>query len=297
MARAPPQAAPPQNAIVLNMVAASTCISAAVVLFNPVDCWRIRWQVQTRHPTMRAHLASILRSEGVMAGLWIPGVGCNAVGAALCRGIGLGCYPSVRDWIVGPGGEKGGGAMFLAGLISGGIGYGLSTPLWQCKTVLQAGVETRRPLYKNGLDGLVQIAKAGGVRGLYRGASALIVRGALMNAGNTLGYDFTKTFARRNDIAADGQALHITASVVAAFLSSTFSVPADVVMTRYQSAELLGTSYSGVLDCAVSLGRESGPGAFFRGWTPLFVRVAPLYVLYLPAYEQLRKAFGLGYLQ
>jgi hypothetical protein len=146
-----------------------------------------------RHPTMRAHLASILRSEGVMAGLWIPGVGCNAVGAALCRGIGLGCYPSVRDWIVGPGGEKGGGAMFLAGLISGGIGYGLSTPLWQCKTVLQAGVETRRPLYKNGLDGLVQIAKAGGVRGLYRGASALIVRGALMNAGNTLGYGESKS--------------------------------------------------------------------------------------------------------
>lgn len=123
-----------------------------------------------------------------MRGLWLPGVGCNAVGAALSRGIGMGCYPTVRDYIVGPDGEKGGGAMFLAGLISGGVGYGLSTPLWQLKTILQAGVETKGGLYRNGLHGLRSILQTSGIRGLYRGMSALVVRGALMNAGNTLGY-------------------------------------------------------------------------------------------------------------
>ena len=30
-----------------NMVASATTIATAVVVFNPLDCWRIRWQVQT----------------------------------------------------------------------------------------------------------------------------------------------------------------------------------------------------------------------------------------------------------
>ena len=109
--------------------------------------------------------------------------------------------------------------------------------------------------------------------------------------------DFTKTFARKRGMVNEGRTLHVTASVVAAFLSSTFSVPADVVMTRYQSARLVGRTYTGVLHCAVSLAREAGVGAFFRGWTPMFARVAPVYVLYLPAYEQVRRAFGLDYMK
>ena len=36
---------------------------------------------------------------------------------------------------------------------------------------------------------------------------------------------------------------------------------------------------------------------FMRGWVPLFMRVAPLYVLWLPAFEQVRSAFGLGYMK
>ena len=42
---------------------------------------------------------------------------------------------------------------------------------------------------------------------------------------------------------------------------------------------------------------SAGPSTFYRGWTALFVRVAPLYVIYLPVYEQVRvRVFGLGYM-
>ena len=95
----------------------------------------------------------------------------------------------------------------------------------------------------------------------------------------------------------EGFGLHVFSSVVAAFLSSTLSVPADVVLTRYQASTEMGRSYpGGVLQCATVLYRESGVLGFFRGWVPLFMRVAPLYVCYLPLYEQLRRALGLGYL-
>ena len=58
-----------------------------------------------------------------------------------------------------------------------------------------------------------------------------------------------------------------------------------------------GREYRGVLHCAACMLREEGAVVFLRGWLPLFSRVAPLYVLYLPAYEQIRvRVFGLGYM-
>ena len=42
--------------------------------------------------------------------------------------------------------------------------------------------------------------------------------------------------------------------------------------------------------------REEGVGVFFRGWSPFFVRVVPLFVINLPLYEQIRRVLGIGYL-
>ena len=176
-------------------------------------------------------------------------MGANVVGAFVCRGIGFGCYPTVRDAIAGPvtdTNRKSPLAMFSAGLLSGGFGYGISTPMWQMKTRLQASTgrlvdgkyvtglcKGQRPLYSNFVQGMSQIAKQEGFAQLYRGGSALIIRGALMNSGNTLGYDGFKTEVKRSGLLQDGVALHISASVVAAFFSSTFSCPADYLMTKY----------------------------------------------------------------
>ena len=321
------------DAIYLNMLASSTCISCAVVLFNPLDCLRIRWQVVSNISTMsaepianlslRGYVLRVLRNEGLWRGLWVPGVGSNALGAFVSRGIGMGCYPAVRDALCGVKAEdtasqrasrKSAGLMFLSGLLSGGLGYGISTPAWLVKSRLQAGMESEKgPAFRHGLEGLRKVFSGpDGLVGAYRGAGALVVRGGLMNAGNTLGYDFTKTWwkrhfddgttehsslSRKPGRGQEGLGLHVMSSVVAAFLSSTFSVPADVVLTRYQAASEMGRSYKGgVVDCIAVLYREGGFRGFFRGWTPLFVRVAPLYVCYLPLYEQFRKALGLGYL-
>ena len=290
-----------------NMVAASSCIGTAVMLFNPLDCLRIRWQLEPkgRHVSMWRYAASIVRSEGLVRGLWTPGIGSNAVGGAWSRGIGMGCYPAVRDWLISARGrergEKDGLTMFLAGLISGGVGYGMSTPAWGVKTRLQASAGRVPPLYASGMHGIVHIARNEGLAALYRGASALVLRGALMNAGNTLGYDGAKTFARSRQWE-EGPALHVVASVVAAFLSCTLSCPADLVMTRYQAAPVAGGDAAarasrGVVAFASAMLRDEGPAAFYRGWTALFVRVAPLYILYLPIYEQVRvRVFGLDYM-
>lgn len=277
------------------MLAASSCIAAAVIVFNPLDCYRLRWQVQHNYTSMKFHFKSIVRNEGMFRGLFVPGIGSNAVGAGLSRGIGMGCYPTVRDYLTGNN-SKSGSKMFFAGLLSGGFGYFISTPAWVIKTRLQTGRESKHPPKGNGIRICSEIVRQDGVKGLYRGASALIIRGALINAGNTLGYDFSKTTNKTYNIVQEGPILHVFASVVAAFLSSTFCVPADFVMTRYQAGPQMGDQYKSVIDCANTLYRKEGIGSFFRGWTPLFIRVAPLYICYLPCYEQVRTLLGLGYM-
>lgn len=187
-----------------NMLASATCVSVAVVVFNPLDCLRIRWQVEP--PKMGQTIFSFARrvvaSEGLVGGLWWPGLGANAIGAFVCRGVGFGCYPTVRDMMSGQGNEpKSKISMFGAGLVSGGIGYGISTPMWQMKTRLQATTgrvgadgllitglrKGKKPLYRNGIDGIMQVTAQEGALQLYRGLWPLVIRGALMNSGNTLG--------------------------------------------------------------------------------------------------------------
>lgn len=104
-----------------------------------------------------------------------------------------------------------------------------------------------------------------GIAGLWRGACPLVFRGALLASGQMLGYDGCKTYCKRAGLLEDGPVLHVGASVAAAFLSCTFSAPADIVMTRYQAAQIIGRAYTGPIDCVKTMVREEGLRVFFRG--------------------------------
>jgi hypothetical protein len=117
----------------------------------------------------------------------------------------------------------------------------------------------------------------------------------MLAAGSQLGYDGVKTYAKAHGIS-DAPTLHVGASVVAAFLASAFAAPADVVMTQYQTAPQRGVHYNSVAECAVMVLREGGPMGFFRGWSMQFGRIAPLFCINMPLYEQIRTLAGLGFM-
>ena len=84
--------------------------------------------------------------------------------------------------------------------------------------------------------------------------------------------------------------------IAAAFFATTFASPADVVMTSYQTAAQCGVDppYAGVADCVRRLAAEGGAAIFFKGWTVQFIRVAPLFAVNMPLYEQFRRLVGLS---
>jgi hypothetical protein len=244
--------------------------------------------------------------------LWRPGVGANFVAIFCNASVRLGTYPTVRDNLVIAMGDSGksGYTMAMAGFLSGAVGYGLSTPFFLMKTRLQAeagrvgadGIlqtgarKGKRPQYRHMAHGFSEIIKNEGFLQLYRGGTALVIRGALLTAGQQLGYDGTKTFVKNKELMDDTPVLHVMASIIAGFMMSTFSAPADILMTRYQCAPMMGIRYKNLWHCAVSIAQKEGVATFYRGWWPFFLRVAPLNSLNMPAYEQVRRLLGLGYL-
>jgi hypothetical protein len=241
---------------------------------------------------------SIVAKEGFVAGLWRPGVLATMLSVGTSSSIRMSMYPYLRDLVLTDPKRKTAGAMFGTGLLAGGIAYWISCPFFQTKTKMQAS------LLQPGTEGtscalrcLQQIWHDGGAAALFRGCGPLVVKGALFTAGQTLGYDGTKTaLAQRTKIMQDGPALQSLGSLVAAFFATLFSAPADVIMTRYQAAPQLGMRYRAPIDCLKQVVSNDGVQVLFRGWLPNFARIAPASLLFHPLYEQVRLLMGLNYL-
>ena len=255
-----------------NIIASSSCVALSVAIFNPLDCLRIRWQV-SKNSNFNNYLNNIIKNEGIINGLWKPGFSSNVIASGISRGIGIGLYPYIRNKIST---KKTKMSIFSAGLISGALGYGISNPLWIIKTRVQADKEIYKYNYKSTFKAFKSIFINSGFKGLYSGITILALRGSLMNSGNTLGYDGTKLLLKYK--INEGPTLHIISSINAAFLSATFATPSDYLLTMYQTG-----NKGKIQNC-------------FKGWLPMFLRICPIYCLYLPLYEYTRVILELGYL-
>ena len=252
-AQASAQLARSKRELPLNLAASILTGVTAVAIFNPLDCLRVRWQVlskaQSGGHTIVSFAKEIVAREGLIRGLWAPGLGANVMAIGMSTGLRLGLYPVVRDHLVVSAGhaDRSPRVMFAAGLGVGAVSYWLATPLWCAKTRLQgeAGIVNAEGVLSTGaragkhrlyhytpqvLTYIVQ--NEGGFTKLWRGAVSLVTRGALLTSGQMGGYDATKTIAKRTGIIKDGPLLHVTGSIVAAFCAVTVSAPFDMIMTR-----------------------------------------------------------------
>ena len=297
---------------VVGCGAAGVSGGLAVAVMNPLDTLKVRYQVSASSVAMRPFALEIVAAEGLWGGLYAPGILANFLGIGISSMGRVGCYPYVRDAMLDAAGasEKNAPVMFLAGLLAGGVGYFASSPVYQVKTLAQAeagaigadGVLTSGaskgevPRF-HGRSLAAGLAALGADGALLRGSGALMARGALLSAGMQLGYDGCKTASKRYGFMDEGFALHAAASTAGAFGGCLCSTPADVVMTRFQAAGMGGANpYGSSLACAAAILKADGPLAFYRGFTPFFVRLAPVFVVSLPLTEQIRKLAGLGYM-
>ena len=117
--------------------------------------------------------------------------------------------------------------------------------------------------YTGTLNAYQTIFKQEGLKGLWRGTSTNVTRLSLVNCTEIVVYDYIKSYALYKNWMEDGVPLHFASALGAGFVTVMVASPVDVVKTRYMNSAT--GSYRNPIHCAVSLLKNNGSTAFYKG--------------------------------
>jgi len=140
-------------------------------------------------------------------------------------------------------------------------------------------------------QGMGQVLRDLGFRGLFTGAHATLLRDVPFSAIYFTLYGNLKKWARDENGHLPISSL-FACSGVAGMLAAGTVTPADVIKTRLQVKGVEGTvKYKGIIDCFQRIVKEEGPRALFKGTIPRILIISPLFGITLGVYELLQGYF------
>lgn len=167
-----------------------------------------------------------------------------------------------------------------AGLTAGGLAAMVGNPADLALIRMQSdGLKplAERKNYKSVIDALSSIAKNEGIAALWSGAAPTVVRAMALNFGQLAFFSEAKAQLKANtDLSTQAQTL--SASAIAGFFASFFSLPFDFVKTRLQKQQKGPDGkvpYRGMADCFAKVAKQEGIFRFYRGFGTYYVRIAP----------------------
>lgn len=254
----------------------------------------------------------IVRNEG-LRGIY-RGLGTAYIYQILLNGCRLGFYEPMRgtltSLIFGDTKVQSLGINMFCGAGSGILGAMAGSPFFLVKTRLQSyspflPVGTQHK-YRNAYDGLRQISTTEGIRGLYRGVGAAMIRTGCGSSVQLPTYFFAKRRLQKHLGMEEGPALHLTSSAASGFVVCCFMHPpgkhpkslgfqvmhvltiiVDTVMSRLYNQN--GNLYKGVFDCLAKTVKTEGFFAIYKGFLPHLARILPHTILTLTLAEQTNK--------
>lgn len=229
-------------------------------------------------------MTHILKNEGIR-GLQ-RGLGCAYMYQILMNGTRLGLYEPIKFQIhrlLDAG--SGGGAIKnnnLVNVIAGGTGGVLSaflaSPLFLVKTRLQS--YTSHPAsrvgfqhsYRHTFHALSSIFQQEGIRGLYRGVDASMLRTGMGSSVQLPSYDIAKQTLINVMGMENGVKCHAISSLMSGLIVCIVMNPFDIVSTRMfnQKGKAL---YRNPIDCLVKTVKTEGIRALYKGFTAHFLRI------------------------
>ncbi|KAI1731265.1 mitochondrial carrier protein [Ditylenchus destructor] len=264
---------------------AGACGASAVY---PIDLVKTRLQNQrTKLYKNSAHcFAKVIRNEGPL-GLY-RGLLPQLTGVMPEKAVLLFVNDLVRAKLTTSDGQISARCEIVAGAVGGTFQSLISNPLEIVKVRLQTAGEVAT---KQKINALVVIRELG-VTNLYRGIRACWMRDISYAA------IFFPLYANAKLLTADEKGVNnmpslLLSALISASPAAFLATPADVIKTRLQVAARPGqTVYNGVIDCARTMMREEGFGAFWKGAIPRVCRSSPQFAVTLFSYEMLQKFFS-----
>nr|XP_019564210.2 solute carrier family 25 member 35-like [Aedes albopictus] len=286
----------------------SSC--CAVLFTNPFDVLKTRQQLEGEllaKGSIKQHayrglwqsIVTVVKSDG-LRGLQ-KGLPAAALYQLSMNSVRLGTYQTVDNL----GWTRSENALltpFLSvfwGGFAGMISSTVSCPVYVIKTQMQAvscGSYTAKFQHRH--SGVVaafrNMYREAGIKGLYRGYTANLARVAMGSSTQMASFAACKDFFIQYEMFQESVVLTaIAASSVAGFFTSVLMSPCDVVTTRMTNQGVSSTGkgllYKNIFDCFVKIYRAEGIHGMYKGFIPLYVRVAPHTVLNLTFWEFFKK--------
>jgi len=161
--------------------------------------------------------------------------------------------------------------------VAGGISAFPTTALMAPSERIKVLLQTNQTKYKGMADCALAIYKEGGIRSLYRGTGATLLRDVPGSIAWFGVYEWVKLGMMKAQGIEDMSQLSPTAVLTAGGFAGMacwgVSIPADVLKSRFQAAPE-GT-YRGLWDVYAKLMAEEGPAALFTGIRPALIRAFP----------------------
>ncbi|XP_013203722.1 solute carrier family 25 member 47 isoform X2 [Microtus ochrogaster] len=142
-----------------------------------------------------------------------------------------------------------------------------------------------RPKYHGPLNCLVTVAREEGLRGLYKGSSALLLRDGHSFATYFLSYAMLCEWLTPAGHSQPDVLGVLVAGGCAGVLAWAVATPMDVIKSRLQADGQGQQRYRGLLHCVVTSVREEGPRVLFKGLTLNCCRAFPVNMVVFVAYE------------
>lgn len=252
---------------------------------HPLDTIKVRLQTMPKPQAGSPPLykgtfdcaAKIVSKEGPLGlyrGMGAPLTGVSPMFAVCFFGYGIGKRIQQKDasdplTII---------QIFNAGMISALFTTAIMAPGERIKCLLQvqAANTSANVKYNGPIDCAKQLYREGGIRSIYKGTAATLLRdipasGMYFASYELLQEALTPEGKSRSDLSATRT---LIAGGLAGIANWSVAIPPDVLKSRLQIAPA-GKYPRGIRDVFVELRREEGLRALYKGATPVFLRAFP----------------------
>ncbi|XP_012247705.1 congested-like trachea protein isoform X1 [Bombus impatiens] len=251
-----------------------------IVVGHPLDTIKVRLQTMPLPSPNEAVLyngtidcakKTITREgiRGLYKGMGAPLCGVAPIFAISFYGFGLGKQLIKRSDNV----ELSPLQLFYAGAFSGIFTTVIMAPGERIKCLLQIQQGDAKPRYNGPIDCTKQLYKNGGIRNIFKGTCATLLRDVPASGMYFMTYECLKKWMSSED-GKTGILQTIVAGGFAGIANWIVGMPPDVLKSRLQSAPD-GTYKNGIRDVFVVLMKEEGPKALYKGCVPVMLRAFP----------------------
>jgi len=228
---------------------------------------------------------------GLYKGMAAPLVGVTPMFAICFLGFGVGKKLQTPSK---PNGEYSLQQIFSAGLLAGVFTTAIMAPGERIKCLLQIQYNTGGKKYNGAVDCAKQLYKEGGIRSVFKGTNATLLRDVPASGMYFMTYEWLKKVLRGSDENAPLSPLKTVLAGGTAGLANWFvALPIDIAKSRFQTAP--EGKYRGLRDVYVELLRAEGIAALYKGFVPVVLRAFPANAACFLGYEVALKFLNLLY--